>query len=353
MTIDRIVVVGAGAVGGLLAARLVQAGSAVVAVARGPHGAAMRGSGLTVESPLGSTTVRLPVVPHLDGVRWRAGDVVVLAVKAHDTPAVLADLARVWQRPLPVACAQNGIANEPTARRWTPDVYGICVMFPATHLEPGVVRAHWAPTTGMLDVGRFPRGIDPRTEDLAATFRRASFSSRAQADIMRWKHAKLVMNLGNAVEALCGRRSRGGDVARLLEREGRACLAAADFDVATDREISRRRAEMGPITADDSAAGGSTWQSLARGQAVESAYLNGEIVVLGEQHGVATPANALVLDRVLVAAAARQPRGDVTEDELMDAIGRISRAEATTTTRSAARRMPVARTRGGRHREMR
>jgi 2-dehydropantoate 2-reductase len=336
MTFDRVVVVGAGAVGGVLAARLAQAGSEVVAVARGAHGAAMRADGLTVESPLGAATVRLPVVAELDAVRWRESDLVVLAVKSHHTPGVLAELACVWPRPLPVACAQNGIANEPAARRWTPDVYGICVMFPATHLEPGVVRAHWAPPTGMLDVGRFPEGIDARTDDLTASLGRASFNSLARADIMRWKHAKLVTNLGNAVEALCGRRARGGRVARLLEREGRACLAAAGCDVATDREVTQRRAEMGPITADHTDAGGSTWQSLARGRGVESPYLNGEIVVLGEQHGVATPANTLVLHRVLAAAAARRPPGDVTEDELVDAIGRIPRGDTTTETAGRA-----------------
>lgn len=329
MTFDRVVLVGAGAVGGVIAARLALAGSEVVAVARGAHGAAMRAHGLTVESPLGSATARLPVVTDLDAVRWRASDLVLLAVKSHDTPGVLAVLSRVWPRPLPVACAQNGIANEPTARRWTPDVYGVCVMFPATHLEPGVVRAHWAPTTGMLDVGRFPRGVDLRTETVAARFRLASFSSRVQADIMRWKHAKLVTNLGNAVEALCGRRARGGAVARLLEIEGRACIAAAGYDIATDREIAQRRAELGAITADDTDAGGSTWQSLARGRGVESAYLNGEVVVLGERHGVATPANTLVLERILAAAAGRRPPGDLTEEALLDAIDRVERDDTT------------------------
>jgi 2-dehydropantoate 2-reductase len=317
---ERIVVVGAGAIGGVLAARLARTGTDVAVVARGRHGEAIAADGLVVESPVGSDTVRLRVAPDIGAAGLRRGDVVVIAVKAHQTAGVLAELAAAWPEPLPIVCAQNGIANEPTARRWTPDVYGICVMFPATHLEPGVVRAHWGGTTGMLDLGRFPRGVDARSHDLATTLRRATFSSWPQPDIMRWKRAKLVTNLGNAAEALCGRGARGGRVAQLLENEGRACLAAAGLDVATGAQQATRRADTGGIVPDDADAGGSTWQSLARGQGVESAYLNGEIIVLGDQHGVPTPANSLVLDRVLAASRSGQAPGEVDEDDLVAAI---------------------------------
>lgn len=338
MTAERVVVVGAGAVGGVLAAGLARAGTDVAVVARGRHGEAIAADGLVVESPLGSDTVRLPVAPDVGAVSWLSTDLVVLAVKSHHTPGVLADLAGVWSRPLPVVCVQNGIANEPTARRWTPDVYGACVMLPASHLQPGVVHAHWAPTTGMLDVGRFPGGVDDRSVALAATLEAASFSSHARPDIMRWKNAKLVMNLGNAAEALCGRSARGGRLAGLLEREGRACLAAAGLDAATVEELTERRAAMRPVTADDADAAGSTWQSLARRRGVESAYLNGEVVLLGDRHGVATPANALVLDRVLTAAAQGRRPGAVHEDDLLVALdamggtaGRLGPTPATAT----------------------
>ena len=57
----RIIVVGAGAVGGVVAANLAMAGTSVVAVARGEHGRAMRESGLRYESPSGTRVVDLPV----------------------------------------------------------------------------------------------------------------------------------------------------------------------------------------------------------------------------------------------------------------------------------------------------
>ena len=74
---------------------------------------------------------------------------------------------------------QNGVANEPAALRLFDDVYGVCVVLPALHLEPGVVEAHAAPVTGILDVGRFPHGVGPRGEKIAAAFASATFESVA------------------------------------------------------------------------------------------------------------------------------------------------------------------------------
>ncbi len=68
--------------------------------------------------------------------------------------------------------------------------------------------------------------------------------------------------------------------------------------------------------------GGSSWQSLARGTGtVEADYLNGEIVLLGRLHGVATPANELV--RQLVNRAAREGTrpGALTPAEFLDLVG--------------------------------
>jgi 2-dehydropantoate 2-reductase len=306
---ERLVVVGAGAIGGVLAAGLHRAGVDVAVVARGAHGQAIASRRLTVRSPDGVDHVPLRVVP-----RPTAGDVVLLAVKAGDTAAVLDTL----DRPAAIVCVQNGVANEAAALAVTPDVYGVCVMVPGTHLEPGVVVAHWAGPTGLLDVGRATGCVDDRSERLAAAFTAAGFDSRAIPDVMRWKHFKLLMNLGNAVEALCGREARGGPLSERLQDEGRRVLAAAGIDVATDDEDAARRAPaLASVRSDGLPGGGSTWQSLARGASIESDWLNGEIVRLGAAHGVPTPANALVLTRI---KAARRP-GEATESELLAALG--------------------------------
>jgi 2-dehydropantoate 2-reductase len=136
---------------------------------------------------------------------------------------------------------------------------------------------------------------------------------------MRWKHAKLLMNLGNAVQALC----EPGGTKALNERiraEGVAALTAAGIPFASDEEDRERRGDlmtMRPI-AGTMRGGGSTWQSFARATgSIETDHLNGEIVLLGRLHGVPTPANALIQRLANAAAKERRPPGSMTAAEVL------------------------------------
>ena len=97
----------------------------------------------------------------------------------------------------------------------------MCVICPATHLAPGVVEAESSPCPGILDVGRYPDGIDATVAEVAAALTTATFDSRVLADVMRWKYAKLLVNLGNAVEAICGPRCGTGELVELGASRGR------------------------------------------------------------------------------------------------------------------------------------
>jgi 2-dehydropantoate 2-reductase len=304
----------------VLAGRLLEAGHDVTAVARGAHLAALRSDGLRLEGPDRVATLALPVVATPVEHAWHDEDVVVLAVKSQDTGAALTALSAVAPPGVLVVCAQNGVANERAALRLFADVVAMCVMCPSTHLEPGVVQAHSAPTTGILDVGRYPTGSDDRVEALAAALRGATFASEARDDVMRWKHAKLLMNLGNGVEALCGPTSRGGSLVARLREEGEACLRAAGIPYVSAEEDAARRGDLLDVqpVAGRPRGGGSTWQSLQRGAGqVEVDHLNGEVVLLGRLHGVPTPANALVQRQVNAAAREGQPPGLWDEAELL------------------------------------
>ena len=69
--------------------------------------------------------------------------------------------------------------------------------------------AHSAPVSGLLDLGRYPSGVDDVAETIAEALQRSTFESVPRPDIMRWKYRKLIMNLTNAVEALSGPRRPG------------------------------------------------------------------------------------------------------------------------------------------------
>jgi 2-dehydropantoate 2-reductase len=298
----RFVIVGAGAVGGVIGGRLAQHGHDVVLVARGAHGEALGRSGLRLQDPDGEVVLDLPVARTPAEVAWAAGDVAVLAVKSQDTIGALDALAAAAPPDLPVVCAQNGVHNEEEALRRFPAVHGLCVVLPATHLEPGVVRADTAPLTGILDVGRYPAGVDDVDRAVAGALAASTFASEPRPDVMRWKYAKLVMNLTNAVTALCGTGDDGG-LARRARREGFAVLAAAGIDVASRDEEGARRALLDGNHWSGTRGGGSSWQSLHRGTgSIEADHLNGEIVLLGRRLGRPTPVNT-VLQRLANEAA--------------------------------------------------
>ena len=87
----RVVVLGAGGIGGTIGARLHQAGYDVALVARGPHGEVVRERGLTFETPEERVTLRIPTYARADEVAWRRDDVVVLAAKSQDTEGAARD----------------------------------------------------------------------------------------------------------------------------------------------------------------------------------------------------------------------------------------------------------------------
>lgn len=315
----RVVVYGAGAIGGLIAGLLYRAGSDVVAIARGPHLDAIRSTGLRVLLPEGGDTLRLPVVGHPGELDFTADDVVLLAMKSQHTGDALASL-RAAAGDVPVVCAQNGVENERAALRRFSHVYGMCVMCPASHTEPGVVVGNGTPNRGILDLGRYPKGCDELAESLAAALSRAEFVSQPRPDIMRWKYRKLVMNVANAAEALCGSLDRDSELVRRARAEADAVFAAAGLDVASAAEDRERRGELVRLRPVEGQRreGGSSWQSLRRATGdIEADYLNGEIVLLGRLHGVATPVNALLAAQAADAAAGRRPPGALSEAALL------------------------------------
>ena len=101
----RFVVLGAGAIGGVVGGRLAQHGHDVVLIARGAHYEAIRDNGLRIESPDEATTLRIPVVDGPSGISWSSDDVLLLATKTQDTEAALDALASVAPRTLPILCA--------------------------------------------------------------------------------------------------------------------------------------------------------------------------------------------------------------------------------------------------------
>jgi len=290
--VTHYVVYGAGAVGGVVGARLHRAGHEVTFVARGAHLARIRADGLALDTEEGRYAARAPATDTAADVSWADDTVVLLTVKAHQTGAALADLVAHAPTGTPVVCVQNGVANEPATLRRFARTYAVTVMLPAEHLEPGLVVQGSHPVPGILDVGRYPSGVDARCESVAADLRSAGFESLVRPDIMAWKYRKLVTNAVGDVSTVLPDEADG--LKPLVRAEAEAAIAAAGITMVgheTDRErrgdlLQSRPDRRGP---------NSLGQSLARGTSgLEVDFRAGEIVLLGRLHGVPTPANERV-----------------------------------------------------------
>jgi 2-dehydropantoate 2-reductase len=305
----RICVIGAGAIGGLLGARLAKAGEAVTLVARGPHLEALKANGLRFIEEDGSEFVVQPKV--VINVR-EAGpqDVIVLGMKAHQVAAVVDDLAAAFTDDTMVLTAQNGIpywyfmklggphdgrvveSVDPggmVARGIPIDRVIGSVVYPAAEIiTPGVLKHIEGNRFSISEID----GADtPRVRQLSETLRNAGFKAPVTSDIRSEIWTKLWGNLSfNPISALTHAtlvdicqfpmtRELAAKMMTEAQQVGEALGIA--FRVSLEKRIAGAEAVGKHKT--------SMLQDIEQGRAPEIAALVGSIIELGQVAGVATP----------------------------------------------------------------
>ncbi len=333
--VNRYVIIGAGAVGAGIGARLQQSGVEVVLVARGPHLLALSAQGLRLCTPEEDVRLSIPAVSGPDQIALRPGDVLVLATKTHQAQDALIAWADAPVRGggtagerLPLLTALNGVVSEDLASRYFARVYGVCVWMWAAHLDPGEVIIEGVPNSGLFHLGRVPAALADDTDQALLSSVKADWDAARlpvvlPRDVMEWKYRKLLSNLGNGFQALLGHQPGTGALVKRAVAEGRRILDAAGIAYTgdADAEVWDDAFTIKPVPGHDGVLGGSTWQSLTRGTGnVETDYLNGEILRVARRHGLEAPINAVIASRVRQAAATGAQPGDLTVDALTAAL---------------------------------
>jgi 2-dehydropantoate 2-reductase len=335
--VSRYVIIGAGAIGGGVGARLHQAGRSVVLVARGEHLRALREQGLRLRTPEEDVRLEVPTAAAPDEIALTPDDVLVLATKTHQAPDALATWADVdvtgggtaGDR-LPLLTALNGVASEDMALRYFARVYGVCVWMWAAHLTPGEILVQGVPVSGVFHIGRVPAATaGAADQELLGRLQQDWTAARLKVvlppDVMPWKYRKLLTNIGNAVQALVGQQRGTGELVRAAEAEGRSILDAAGIGYTSDKEEAAARADsfiVRPVPGMSDFVGGSTWQSLSRGTGnIETDYLNGELVRIARQHGMAAPLNSRLAALARRAARSGQAPGELGVQRLAELLG--------------------------------
>ncbi len=297
----RVVVVGAGAIGGFIAGALAKSGADVAVVARGDHLKALQTSGLHVESELGAFQVALPAVGDLRELD--PPDVVLATFKAHHWEHVLPQFERVSQADSLLVTLQNGVpfwyfpdrslrAVDPEGRVLRTFAYdriiGGVVHSSGNIPRPGTVHQ----SGGMLyPLGELDGAVTPRVGEIARLFEAAGLRAPIERDIRRIVWRKLLGNASlNPVSALTGAKigpmleDRDGKAlvrAIMLETIAVASAAGCDPLIDVDERIAFA-ARLSDVKT-------SMLQDVEAGRALELEPIVGAVVELADQFKVAAP----------------------------------------------------------------
>jgi len=316
---QRIIIYGAGAVGGVLGGLLALSGTPVIIIGRAGNVMAIQEHGLKLLTPIGTHIVQLAAVASLDQIEFSPDDVVFLCVKGQDTDSAMRDLF-VLVKDVPVFCFQNGVRNEEIVSKYYPRVYGVMVKAGAVFIRDGEVESRGNPP-GRFVLGRYPDGTDALLASVASLLRNAGYEVEVTPEIMPSKWGKLLENLANAVGAITNVVGpEANRIALAAQDEGKEILSRAGIRWVPAKEAAPRPPKniTPPKNGNFGIPLGSTWQSLVRNQGtVETEFLNGEIVRLAAERGIPAPINEALLRITLEMAANREKPGKYTPAELI------------------------------------
>jgi len=319
----RIIIYGAGAIGGVVGGHLARTGQDVTMIGRHGHVKAIQEHGLRFITPTGTHILRVQAVTTPDEINFEPDDVVFLTMKGQNTEEAVRALRRVTED-VPIFCLQNGVRNEETVNRYFPRVYGVMVRIDAVYLTDGEVMARRDPP-GWLIMGRYPVGTDKLVEAVATRLRNAGFLVLVTSDVMPHKWSKLMANLTNAIEAITNAsREDVNLIARAAQQELQEMLPQMDIRQVTEQELAKDWPEstIQPRSTLHVEAHSSTWQSLARRQGtVETDFLNGEVVRLAKKLGRQAPINETLLRICQEMATNCEPPGKYTPAQLCSLLG--------------------------------
>lgn len=292
----RIVVVGAGGVGGYFGARLAAAGADVTFVARGAHLRAMQTQGLRLESPNGNLHIE-KIQASDDPATIGVADVVLFAVKLYDVERATALLPPLVGPSTVVIPFQNGVdaAAMVASVVGRPHVAGGVAYVAAVIAEPGLVR-HTA--MDRLIFGELDGTRSARLEAFLAACRPAGFqatlSEAIEVDIWsKFVRLSMLSGMTAVTRSPIGVLRDDPDLlammqAAILEGIALAHARGVDLPASTFDDV------MGMVSGLPPNAKASMLEDLERGKPLELPWLSGAMVRIGRELGVETPIHRFI-----------------------------------------------------------
>lgn len=304
----KITVMGPGGVGGYFGARLAAAGNDVTFVARGSHLAAMRKSGLRLDSDIGKLHLE-PVQVVADAGEIAAADAIIFAVKLGDTEKAAESLKALVAKGATVFTFQNGVESAERIGR----IVGAKGVVPgvariASHIvEPGVIQQ--SGSFARLDFAESDGKPSARTTAFHKACKEAGIDATLSSNIGRDLWMKFAMLAPHAAMTALTRgpigpvRSNPQSLALLksLVEETVAVGVARKAGIETaDTETIMKGFQGMPAGFLASMA-----HDILAGKPIEVDHLSGVVVKLGSQAGVPTPAHKFITQALAPFAAGK------------------------------------------------
>ena len=306
----KIAVIGAGAIGSLVAAYLVKAGKDVVLVGRQDQIEAIASRGLCVKGAKGEEIVKVKSISRLD----KRYDLVIFTVKTQDMEYAYQENSDFLEDNL-VLTTQNGVQadNILSSHIEREKLFSSIVMFGATYIKPGEVVFNFE---GDWIIGKPFMPIGPKVVEIADELKNA-FPVVISEDITGMKWLKLFVNFNNCIPALTGKSMQEtfGDLdfcrlSVLLLQEGVDIVRKAGMQLVSLPQFPKERV-LGLVNMPlDQAAGiihktltslskeplyGSILQSIMRKRTSEIDFINGEVIHMAKQIRQQAPLNEKVV----------------------------------------------------------
>jgi 2-dehydropantoate 2-reductase len=289
MALKHIAVMGAGAVGCYYGAMLGRAGHHVTLIGRAQHVEAVRRCGLRLQTSAFDEHVKVQASMTPDALR--GAELVLFSVKSTDTEAAGKAMAPYVERNASIVTLQNGVDNaERLSKTLAREVIPATVYTAVEMTGPGHVRHHGR--------GELVIGSSAASKSIADAFGAAGVQIEISDNVIGALWAKLIVNSAyNALSAITqlpyGRLVQSAGVPEIMRDVVEECLEvarASNVSIPGDmHEATRRIAQTMPGQYS------STAQDLARQKKTEIEHLNGFVVRKGQELGVRTPVNRVLL----------------------------------------------------------
>ncbi|MDD4939935.1 MAG: ketopantoate reductase family protein [Candidatus Omnitrophica bacterium] len=302
----KISVIGAGAIGSLVAGYLKLKGHDLLLVGRSDSAAAIKEKGLRISGARGNFNIDLSVAERLT----QRCDLSVLAVKTQDIERAISENLEALESSV-ILTTQNGVRGDHIVSTLLPGgkIISSIVMFGATYLEPARVVHNFE---GAWVIG----GLEERNEgdiQKVGEVLNGVFPTTVARDIRAMKYLKIFLNANNCIAAILGKSMQeafsDADISRIsisIWREGLGIISAAGINMASLPDFPLDRlSRLTSMPVNEAAkiysgimAGlskeplfGSILQSIKRGRPSEIDYINGEFVRLAKDNNAVAPLN--------------------------------------------------------------